>query len=152
MRLIPIVLALSLSLVTPPLLAFEPPSLGAESHSNWKTDDVILLKDQMHRMKTSFSDLNDYLDGKPPAYKDILVTLDRMEGIAKMIQKVNGNPSFEPNFKRLQSIIKDFQSEAKAQNRSGMENGMSDLIETCFGCHLTHSAPRPAKTVPDKKP
>jgi len=121
-------------------------------HSGWTTDDIVTLRDQMHKMEDSFAELDGYLSRKPPAYADILATLDRVEGIAKMIQKVNGNPKLTPSFKRLLRDIKDFRAEAKARHSSGMENGMNSLFENCFGCHLTHSAARPARALPAAKP
>src|SRR5579885_712591 len=134
--------------VTSPLWSFDLES-GAPK-GGWKTEDIVTLRDQMHRMEDAYADIDGDLSKQPPDFAAIADKLDRMQGIAKMIQKVNGNAQLDDKFKKLLKDIQDLRVDAKARHRSGLENGVSNLFENCFGCHMTHSPARPAKTVPER--
>lgn len=108
-------------------------------HPQGKTDqDVILIKDEMQIMKKNFQKMEEEMNSSTPDYQALEQSLNRLEGASKLIVKMNVDPQFANSFKKFQKDLESLKKEVGAKNRSAIDEGMSDLFQNCFGCHLTH--------------
>lgn len=108
-------------------------------HPQGKTEeDVVLIKDEMQVMKKNFQAMEGEMNKDTPDYAVLEQSLNRLEGASKLIIKMNVDPQFEKSFKKFQKDLGVLKGEVEAKNRSGIDAGMSDLFQNCFGCHLTH--------------
>lgn len=115
---------------------FSSPAFPAETQP---AAGEMQLKYQMRSLRDCFDRLEAGLSKKPPAYDDLIATLDEMADHARQVQKMKpaGHPG--KKFNRLFGDIGEFRKNAKAKNASGVEDSMNRLAENCFRCHLSHS-------------
>ncbi|QQR79930.1 MAG: hypothetical protein IPJ69_11380 [Deltaproteobacteria bacterium] len=99
---------------------------------------VILLKDEMQVMKKNYQDIEKSLESANPDYEVMLQSLNRLEGASQLILKINTDPQFAKTFQRFQKDLSRLHRNALEKNRSGVEDGLNDLFQNCFSCHLTH--------------
>jgi len=100
---------------------------------------LLQLKERMRTLREDFDKLETGLSKKPPAYEDLIVTLDEMKRHAQEVQSMRPEGHPGKKFKRLFSDIEEFKRNAKTKSSSGVEDSMNRLAENCFRCHLSHS-------------